>query len=99
MIVDNGRSDNRLTYEESIPSVVIAVGGATLSRGLTLEGLSVAISFEQLGSTTPSCRWGDGSVFGKATKTYLGCGQRERWPSDLDSWRWSRLNFEAELAR
>ena len=42
VIVDNGRSDNRLTYEESIPSVVIAVGGATLSRGLTLEGLSVS---------------------------------------------------------
>jgi len=42
VIVDNGRSDNRLTYEDSTPSVVIAVGGATLSRGLTLEGLSVS---------------------------------------------------------
>jgi len=42
VIVDNGRSDNRLTYDDSTPSVVIAVGGATLSRGLTLEGLSVS---------------------------------------------------------
>lgn len=41
VIEDNSRSEARLDYGE--PSrVVIAVGGNTLSRGLTLEGLSVS---------------------------------------------------------
>jgi hypothetical protein len=38
-VVDNGASDDRLDYTSEEPVVVIAVGGATLSRGLTLEGL------------------------------------------------------------
>lgn len=37
-IVDNGQSDQRLDYSNG-PTTVIAVGGNTLSRGLTLEGL------------------------------------------------------------
>ena len=37
-IVDNGLSDQRLDYSNG-PTTVIAVGGNTLSRGLTLEGL------------------------------------------------------------
>ncbi|HVC07999.1 MAG TPA: Z1 domain-containing protein [Solirubrobacterales bacterium] len=41
VIEDNSRSEDRLDY--SRPSqVIIAVGGNTLSRGLTLEGLSVS---------------------------------------------------------
>ena len=36
--VDNGSSDSRLDYNEG-PQTVIAIGGNTLSRGLTLEGL------------------------------------------------------------
>ena len=39
IVVDNGASDDRLDYSSEEPVVVIAVGGATLSRGLTLEGL------------------------------------------------------------
>lgn len=48
VIVDNGMSDDRLDYNrldaEGNPKreVVIAVGGGTLSRGLTLEGLAVS---------------------------------------------------------
>lgn len=48
VIVDNGSSDDRLDYERTGPDdnpvkeVVIAVGGGTLSRGLTLEGLVVS---------------------------------------------------------
>ncbi len=41
VIVDNYLSDERLSYT-STPQVVIAVGGNTLSRGLTLEGLVVS---------------------------------------------------------
>lgn len=37
--VDNYMSDRRLSYSEEEPDVLIAIGGNTLSRGLTLEGL------------------------------------------------------------
>lgn len=42
VIVDNGMSEDRLNYSEDHPRTVIAVGGGTLSRGLTLEGLVVS---------------------------------------------------------
>ncbi|MGW1356645.1 Z1 domain-containing protein [Streptomyces chartreusis] len=41
VIMDNSSSEARLDYENG-PVVAIAVGGNTLSRGLTLEGLSVS---------------------------------------------------------
>ncbi|MFE5207395.1 Z1 domain-containing protein [Streptomyces sp. NPDC056600] len=41
VIMDNSESIDRLDYENG-PVVAIAVGGNTLSRGLTLEGLSVS---------------------------------------------------------
>jgi hypothetical protein len=40
-ILDNSRSEERLDYSQE-PVVAIAVGGNTLSRGLTLEGLVVS---------------------------------------------------------
>ncbi|APH01085.1 hypothetical protein ASJ30_05650 [Janibacter indicus] len=48
VLVDNGFSEDRLDYDVKddegnlIPQYVIAVGGGTLSRGLTLEGLVVS---------------------------------------------------------
>src|SRR5699024_328462 len=39
--IDNGASDDRLIYDPNTPQTAIAVGGGTLSRGLTLEGLVV----------------------------------------------------------
>jgi hypothetical protein len=48
VVVDNGYSEDRLDYgrvddnDEPIVETVIAVGGGTLSRGLTLEGLVVS---------------------------------------------------------
>ncbi|OYN88857.1 Z1 domain-containing protein [Parenemella sanctibonifatiensis] len=48
VIVDNGTSQQRLSYSDRdeegqiIPQTVIAIGGGTLSRGLTLEGLVVS---------------------------------------------------------
>ena len=39
--VENGVSDDRITYEEG-PKTYIAVGGSILARGLTLEGLMVS---------------------------------------------------------
>ena len=40
IVVDNSRSEERLGYDDEQPSTVIAIGGNTLSRGLTLEGLT-----------------------------------------------------------
>jgi hypothetical protein len=37
--VDNGQSTDRLSYPDDEPQTIIAIGGGTLSRGLTLEGL------------------------------------------------------------
>jgi Z1 domain len=47
VVVDNGSSDDRLDYSRTedgtpVAETVIAVGGGTLSRGLTLEGLVVS---------------------------------------------------------
>lgn len=39
VVVDNYLSDSRLKYTKEHPETVIVVGGNTLSRGLTLEGL------------------------------------------------------------
>jgi hypothetical protein len=41
VVVDNSRSEDRLQYGDD-PVTAIAVGGNTLSRGLTLEGLCVS---------------------------------------------------------
>lgn len=41
VVVDNYRSENRLNYEDGT-RLQIAIGGNTLSRGLTLEGLLVS---------------------------------------------------------
>lgn len=41
IVMDNSNSEDRLDYENG-PVVAIAVGGNTLSRGLTLEGLVVS---------------------------------------------------------
>ncbi|MEU0939935.1 Z1 domain-containing protein [Embleya sp. NPDC005971] len=38
----NGQASDVLEYESSAPATVVAVGGDKLSRGLTLEGLSVS---------------------------------------------------------
>lgn len=39
IVLDNSRSEDRLDYSGDTPVVAVAVGGNTLSRGLTLEGL------------------------------------------------------------
>lgn len=42
VIMDNGESLKRLDYPDDEPQVLVVVGGGTLSRGLTLEGLVVS---------------------------------------------------------
>ncbi|MDZ8275711.1 Z1 domain-containing protein [Microbacterium aquimaris] len=40
IVVDNYKSHDRLTYAGTTPTTAIVIGGNTLSRGLTLEGLT-----------------------------------------------------------
>lgn len=42
VITDNSRSIERLNFDDANPRIIVAVGGNTLSRGLTLEGLAVS---------------------------------------------------------
>lgn len=42
VVTDNSRSPERLHFDDDDPRVIVAVGGNTLSRGLTLEGLAVS---------------------------------------------------------
>ncbi|MGV9416365.1 Z1 domain-containing protein [Streptomyces sp. NPDC003674] len=42
VVLDNYRSKDRLVYSNDEPQTAIAIGGNTLSRGLTLEGLVVS---------------------------------------------------------
>lgn len=42
VIVDNGASADRLNYDDDRKHTVVAIGGGTLARGLTLEGLVVS---------------------------------------------------------
>lgn len=38
-VVDNGSSEERLEYDDANPATYVVIGGNTLARGLTLEGL------------------------------------------------------------
>ena len=38
-IVENGSSEERLEYDDAAPATYVVIGGNTLARGLTLEGL------------------------------------------------------------
>ncbi|MFH0412215.1 Z1 domain-containing protein [Corynebacterium sp. L4756] len=43
IVIDNSKSEERLDYDEHDYNTIIAVGGNTLSRGITLEGLVSSI--------------------------------------------------------
>lgn len=68
-VVDNGREEDseRLSYSHE-PQTVIVIGGSTLSRGLTLEGLFVSYFTRTSNTYDRCCRWGGGLGTGQATK-------------------------------
>ncbi|AEX48517.1 hypothatical protein [Corynebacterium diphtheriae BH8] len=92
VVIDNGCSDNRLTYAES-GTVVIAIGGNTLSRGLTLEGL--VSSYFVRRSTSYDTLLQMGRWFGFRP----GYGDLPRiWMSqELESWFRDLATVEADL--
>lgn len=81
--IDNGASDDRLVYEPSKPQTVIAVGGGTLSRGLTLEGLVVSY-FLRSSSTYDTLlqmgRWfGFRPRYADLVRVWMGPGLRDEY--------------------
>lgn len=49
VIIDNGSAGKRLLYDNDSPKAVIVIGGNTLSRGLTLEGLVSSVFVRSIG--------------------------------------------------
>lgn len=99
VIVDNGSSDDRLDYDrrsdsgEPMMETVIAIGGGTLSRGLTLEGL--VVSYFTRTSNTYDTLLQMGRWFGYRTG-YEDLPRIWMQPSLADDYRFLAL-VEAEL--
>lgn len=93
VIVDNSLSNERLNYPSDRGRVIVAVGGNTLSRGLTLEGLSVSF-FVRTASAYDTLlqmgRWfGYRSGYGDLTRIWL--------PDDMRGWFHHLATVEAEI--
>lgn len=92
IVIDNGRSAKRLNYREG-PQTVIAIGGNTLSRGLTLEGL-VSSYFVRRASAYDTLlqmgRWfGFRNGYQDLPRIWI--------PDELNSWFRDLSTVEAEL--
>ncbi len=95
VVVDNGASEDRLDYTTEDSSVVIAVGGATLSRGLTLEGL--VSSFFLRGARTYDALMQMGRWFGYRPG-YEDLPRMWMEPSTIDAFRFIST-VEEEIRR
>lgn len=95
VVVDNFRSADRLDYSAEEPAVVIAVGGATLSRGLTLEGL--VSSFFLRGARTYDALMQMGRWFGYRPE-YEDLPRIWMEPSTIDAFRFMST-VEEEIRR
>lgn len=80
VVVDNSLSEERLSYSDDDPTTVIAIGGNTLARGLTLEQL-VCSYFTRTSKTYDTLlqmgRWfGFRPNYGDLVRLWLGPGLR-----------------------
>lgn len=95
VIIDNSESLDRLDFDTPKDQVVIAVGGNTLSRGLTLEGLSVSYfvrSASAYDTLLQMGRWfGYRPGYADLTRIWL-TDEMEMWFRDL-------ATVEAEIRR
>jgi hypothetical protein len=93
IVVDNSQSIQRLAYESDDPSPVIAVGGNTLARGLTLAGL--VCSYFLRASNAYDTLLQMGRWFGYRP----GYGDLVRiWMTeDLESWFYDLATVEEEI--
>lgn len=93
VVTDNQKSTERLAYRDDAPNTVIAVGGNTLARGLTLEGLSVSYFVRNSSAYDTLLQMGRwfGFRFGYADLTRI-------WMTDeLLSWFRDLAGVEADL--
>lgn len=98
VVVDNGTSSNRLKYdsedgEESKTATVIAIGGNTLSRGLTLEGLISSYFVRNASAYDTLLQMGRWFGFRKGYQDL----PRVWMPDELRSWFYDLATIEAEL--
>ena len=92
VIVDNGRSENRLDYQSG-PATVIAIGGNTLSRGLTLEGLVSSYFVRRAAAYDTLLQMGRWFGFRKGYEDL----PRIWMPEELQGWFYDLATIEAEL--
>lgn len=95
IIIDNYLSSERLLYSDESPVPLIAIGGNTLSRGLTLEGL-VSSYFVRAASAYDTLlqmgRWfGYRRGYGDLTRVWM--------TSDLENWFRDLATVEEEVRR
>lgn len=92
LVVDNGYSTKRLSYSEG-PTTVIAIGGNTLARGLTLEGLVSSYFVRRASAYDTLLQMGRWFGFRNGYQDL----PRIWMPSELNSWFRDLSTVEAEL--
>ena len=93
MVVDNYQSAERLSYPPGDPQTIVVIGGNTLSRGLTLEGLVCSYfvrSANAYDTLLQMGRWfGYRPGYGDLVRIWM--------TADLEGWFFDLATVEAEI--
>jgi hypothetical protein len=93
VVVDNYQSSDRLSYPPGAPQTIVAIGGNTLSRGLTLEGLVCSYfvrSANAYDTLLQMGRWfGYRPGYGDLVRIWM--------TADLEGWFFDLATVEAEI--
>ena len=93
VLVDNYQSADRLSYPADAPQTIVAIGGNTLSRGLTLEGLVCSYfvrSANAYDTLLQMGRWfGYRPGYGDLVRIWM--------TADLEGWFFDLATVEAEI--
>lgn len=93
VVVDNYQSTDRLGYPRDTPQTIVAIGGNTLSRGLTLEGLVCSYfvrSANAYDTLLQMGRWfGYRSGYGDLVRIWM--------TEELQNWFFDLATVEAEI--
>jgi hypothetical protein len=96
IIVDNYLSQDRLSYASSGPDVTaIVIGGNTLSRGLTLEGLTCSYFIRAASAYDTLLQMGRWFGYRRGYEDLV----RIWMTADLESWFFALATVEAEVRR
>jgi hypothetical protein len=95
VVIDDYLSDQRLSYSSEEPATAVVIGGNTLSRGLTLEGLCCSYfvrSASAYDTLLQMGRWfGYRAGYGDFTRIWM--------TSDLEQWFFDLARVEEEIRR